>query len=602
MTSAAKFSYTAAVEEGKGQYVAEERVVYEPADGIVGDGSDKATLGDAANGRDYIYYRGSYYPINTKTLLKYENGSYESGDWSAFKGNPFNSNYFVKVHAEDDGIIVYVPVKAADLYTEKVYDTVYRYVGETGGDYVRNATTSLVTVPDYRVYVDNVIDDFDIAAGENEDTTFVYDEETLRGVSVAAAREAYAAVASEYTDFDAYLAAMYGDEDGNVAYYDGTEILYGDTGELYYIDVAIRGSISLSQHVAYLTASEWKEQGFGDVPGDDKAYVLVRGEYVPYDETKPGHIGLTKYYAHTASSSAVSEVLGAILGDMDALFTVADGYKAVLPFEIRATVKIAYPSETDDHFYVAGLELAIDLWRTEADDDTLTHILGLYYKSERLNINDNDDSNDSTESAGLYLDLSWILGPSAKVKVDLSDYTLEQLLSGVLADLLNNEEGDGGDEGGSQALTAAEGAEAEDPDVGDPNGVTVLLNLYSRKLALQASAGFLKLVIGLLAPDISSTLDEMMPNISVGVDINAAPYDLTIGATLYDEKGTGLLDLGITLNLFGTSDPSTGLQLGFGAKEDYDKVAAGQLASILAGNPGGGNNDYIYYHALYSRL
>ena len=459
-----------------------------------------------------------------------------------------------------------------------------------------------MTVPEYRVYVDNVIDDFDIAAGENEDTTFVYDEETLRGVSVAAAREDYNAVASEYTDFNAYLAAMYGDEDGNVAYYDGTEILYGDTGELYYIDVAIRGSISLSQHVAYFPEDEWK---FGDVPGDDEAYVLVRGEYVKYDAAKHG--GMTKYYAHTASSSAVSEVLGAILGDMDALFTVADGYKAVLPFEIRATVKIAYPSratvkiaypsETDDHFYVAGLELAIDLWRTEADDNTLTHILGLYYKSEQLNINDNDISNDSTESAGLYLDLSWILGPSAKVKVDLSDYTLEELLSGVLADLLNNEEGDGGEEGDSQALTAAVG----DDVIGNPDGVTVLLNLYSRKLALQASAGFLKLVIGLLAPDISSTLDEMMPNVSVGVDINAAPYDLTIGATLYDEKGNGLLDLGITLNLFGTSDPSTGLQLGFGAKEDYDEVAAGQLASILAGNPGDGNNDYIYYHALYSR-
>ena len=589
-------------------------MVYEPAEAIVGDGSVGATLGDAANGRDYIYYRGSYYPIDIDTLLKYdsENGYalVGKGGWSAFKDafkdDSFDGRYFVRVHAEDDGIIVYVPVKAADLYTEKVYDIVYRYVGEGNGNgnYTRNATTSLVTVPEYRVYVDNVIDDFDIAAGENEDTTFVYDEETLRGVSVAAAREAFfeawkatydtdgdgevdEALQEEFNQaFAVHLREVYGDEGSNVTYYDGTAIDYGDTGELYYIDVAIRGSISLSQHVAYLTKGEWEEAGFGNVPGDDQAYVLVRGEYVKYDAAKHG--GMTKYYAHTASSSAVSEVLGAILGDMDALFTVADGYKAVLPFEIRATVKIDYRSsevDASDTLYVAGLELAIDLWRTEsgvntataADDDTLTHILGLYYKSEQLNINDNDDSNDSTESAGLYLDLSWILGPTAKVKVDLSDYTLEQVLSGVIADLIGKEESGEGDEGGSQALTAA-----EDPDVGDPDGVTVLLNLYSRKLALQASAGFLKLVIGLLAPDISST-------------------DLTIGATLYDEKGTGLLDLGITLNLFGTSDPSTGLQLGFGAMEDYDEVAEGQLASILAGNPGDGNNDYIYYHALYSR-
>ena len=317
VTSAAKFSYTK-VEDKSGQYVAEERVVYEPADGIVGDG------------RDYIYYRGSYYPIDTGTLLQYENGSYESGNWSEFEGDPFDGSYFVRVHAEDDGIIVYVPVKAADLYTEKVYDTVYRYVGATGGDYVRNATTSLVTVPDYRVYVDNVIEGYDATTEQESDaTTFVYSDST-GFVSVAAAREAHAAVAGEYTDFNDYLAAMYGDEDEdgnvNVAYYEGTEIDYGDTGELYYIDVAIRGSISLSQHVAYLTAEEWEAAGFGTVPGDDEAYVLVRGEYVKYDESKHPD-GLTKYYAHTASSSAVSEVLGAILGDMDALFTVADAHR-----------------------------------------------------------------------------------------------------------------------------------------------------------------------------------------------------------------------------------------------------------------------------------
>ena len=121
VTSAAKFSYTK-VDDKSGQYVAEERVVYEPADGIVGDGSVEATLGDEVNGRDYIYYRGSYYPINIKTLLKYDskNGYALVGEsgWSAFKDNPFkddplDGSYFVEVHAEDDGIIVYVPVKAA---------------------------------------------------------------------------------------------------------------------------------------------------------------------------------------------------------------------------------------------------------------------------------------------------------------------------------------------------------------------------------------------------------------------------------------------------------------------------------------------------------
>ena len=179
-------------------------------------------------------------------------------------------------------------------------------------------------------------------------------------MSVAAAREAFfeawkatydtdgdgevdEALQEEFNQaFAVHLREVYGDEGSNVTYYDGTAIDYGDTGELYYIDVVIRGSISLSQHKEYLTETNWNnavEAGLITVAWDDaQKYALVRGEYVPYDANK--HAGREIYGAHTASSSAISNVLGAILGDMDALFTVADGYKAVLPFEIRATVKI----------------------------------------------------------------------------------------------------------------------------------------------------------------------------------------------------------------------------------------------------------------------
>ena len=452
-----------------------------------------------------------------------------------------------------------------------------------------------MTVPEYRVYADNVIDDFDIAAGENEDTTFVYDVEAGEYVSVATAREAYTAVAGEGDSFEAYLAENYRSKDGTAVFYEGEKIVYGDTGELYYINVVIRGSISLSQHVAYFTADEYPG---GEEALPAQAYALVRGEYVPYDATK--HAGLDKYYAYTASSTELGKVLGAIVGELDADFIVDEGYSAVLPFEIRATVKIDYRSSAADAYdtlYVAGLELAIDLWRTEADNGTLTHVLGLYYLSDVWNIGDNTDvgvgedqtGKDVVNSAALYVDLSWFFGPSAKVRVDLSQYTVEELLNDkVLSGLLKNET-DPAPDGSGEAVTAA-----EDVDVSDPDRATVLLNIFSRKIALQASAGFLKLLVGMLAPNTAATLNEVLPNLSIGVDISAAPYDLTIGATLYNDDKVGLLDLGLTLNLFGTSDKTTGMQISFGSLDDYADLSKANFEAKV--------KEYMFYQSMFSRV
>ena len=85
-----------------------------------------------------------------------------------------------------------------------------------------------------------------------------------------------------------------------------------------------------------------------------------------------------------------------------------------------------------------------------------------------------------------------------------------------------------------------------------------------------------------------------VPNISIGVDINAAPYDITIGATLFDEEGKGLLDLGITLNLFGTEDKTTGMQIDFGSIKDYDTLSAARFDAV--------SSEYMFYHALFSRV
>lgn len=597
-TSGAEYSYISREEAGEDaadysfDYEKVDRLLYVPYVSEQG-GLDIGSV-------YYLYYRGEYYPIKIAEdatsadeaarsgVYSYEDGDYKavtSSSWGAFCENPANGDYYLFIHVESQLFSIFEPITESDIYEAHDFGDDYRYVGKGMGDYARLGTTSLVSVPEFHVNFDSNVENYDTledtyhvddtgnlvagSSGDPEkdygkgDVHFVYDEATGTFMSVA-----------DYLAANSLASLPEGKR-----VYDSEHINYLDTGDLYYLNVVIRGEIFLGQHVEYVPEDEWNPE---TEPPEDK-YVLVRGKYVPYDEHNTTHANLTKYYAYANSSSAVSEVLGAILGDMDALFTVADGYQARLPFEIRATVKLDYANETDyNSLYVAGLELAVDVWRTEASDDTLSHVLGLYYMSDVWNIGDNDGTNDVINSSALYLDLTWLLGDGAKFKVDLSDYPLEDLLN----DNIDLGSIFGG--GASEAITAA-----DETDLGDTNKATVLLNVFSRSIALKASAGLIKLLVGLIAPDMSATLEEMLPNMSIFAQIDAAPYDLTIGATLYDEEGTGLLDLGLTLNLFNTDDASEGLQLSFGSLEDYAELSAAQLAAK--------SKDYIYYYGLFTR-
>lgn len=599
-TSGAEYSYISKEEAGEDavdysfDYEKVDRLLYVPYVSEQG-GLDIGSV-------YYLYYRGEYYPIKIAEdatsadeaarsgVYSYEDGDYKavtSSSWGAFCENPANGDYYLFIHVESQLFSIFEPITESDIYEAHDFGDDYRYVGKGRGDYARLGTTSLVSVPEFHVNFDSNVADYNdledegyyvddtgnLVAGpapagtdkvyKKDDVHFVYDEATGTFMSVA-----------DYLAANSLASLPEGKR-----VYDSEHINYLDTGDLYYLNVVIRGEIFLGQHVEYVPEDEWNPE---TEPPEDK-YVLVRGKYVPYDEHNTTHANLTKYYAYANSSSAVSEVLGAILGDMDALFTVADGYQARLPFEIRATVKLDYANEAYASLYVAGLELAVDVWRTEASDDTLSHVLGLYYMSDVWNIGDNDGTNDVINSSALYLDLTWLLGDGAKFKVDLSAYPLEDLLND------NIDIGSIFGDGASEAITAADGT-----DLGDTNKATVLLNVFSRSIALKASAGLIKLLVGLIAPDMSATLEEMLPNMSIFAQIDAAPYDLTIGATLYDEEGTGLLDLGLTLNLFNTDDASEGLQLSFGSLEDYAELSAAQLAAK--------SKDYIYYYGMFTRV
>lgn len=578
-TGAAEYTYSEA--EG-GEYKKVDRVAY------IQSQSDDLLEAETDY---YLYYRGGYELIIggiDGNLYRYEGSEYVKKDLEAFLGeNGFNADpegWYLLVTRASEGFSAYVGIEKGKIYSAENVGAYYEYVGAGKGGYNRDTTTSLISYPEFYVHYyenegkgsaydsnqptynldanGNLVEVTDGSTGQ-----FSYDE-----VHFVATENGFVSVA-EYKKLNPDVTTTM----PNV--YSADYIDYLDAGDLYAINLTIRGAISLGQYVEYLTAEEWTSR-FGKAPDDDAAkYSIKNGKYVQDNE------GI--YYAYASSSEALSNILGAVVGDMDALFTVENGYKAQLPFEIRATVMIDYPSADIWTPYIAGMELAIDVWRTEASDDTLTHVLGLYYMSDIYNIGDNDDSNDAINESALYLDLSWIFGDGAKFKIDLTDYPLEALLNdtGIMGSLF----GEGS--GQSEAVAATEA----DQSVKNPDNATVAINVFTRSLVLQASAGFIKLVVGLIAPNTADMLEQYLPNLSIKVELDTAPYDLTIGAVLYDETGdNGLLELGITLNLFNPIEPSDGLQISFDSIDDYKRISAERLESL--------SKDYTFYYGLFSRV
>lgn len=573
-TGAAEYTYSEA--EG-GEYKKVDRVAYiqSQPDGLL-----------ATDETYYLYYRGGYERITDDNLYRYDGSGYAESDLKTFL-NGFNADpegWYLLVTRASEGFSAYVGIEKGKIYSAENVGAYYEYVGAGKGGYNRDTTTSLISYPEFYVHYYENEGKGSAYVGSNQPTykldangnlvevtdggeyDFSYDE-----VHFVATENGFVSVAE-------YKAAN--GEDASIPnVYSADYIDYLDAGDLYAINLTIRGAISLGQYVEYLTADEWTSR-FGKAP-DEKAvkYSIKNGKYVQ-DDT-----GI--YYAYASSSEALSNILGAVVGDMDALFTVENGYKAQLPFEIRATVMIDYPSVDIWTPYIAGMELAIDVWRTEASDNTLTHVLGLYYMSDIYNIGDNDDSNDAINESALYLDLSWIFGDGAKFKIDLTDYPLEALLNdtGIMGSIF----GEGS--GQSEAVAATEA----DQSVKNPDNATVAINVFTRSLVLQASAGFIKLVVGLIAPNTADMLEQYLPNLSIKVELDTAPYDLTIGAVLYDETGdNGLLELGITLNLFNPIEPSDGLQISFDSIDDYKRISAERLESL--------SKDYTFYYGLFSRV
>lgn len=572
--AADEYVYEAAEEGETGRYDRTEKFLYVPDENITADGVS------------YLYYRGEYYAISADALYKYGNGVYTrltQEEYGAFIAAPYAVTRYLYV--ETDEFSMYVPVEANRVYVKNVYG--YKYFESDEGGFVRAAGAGAIRKPDLHVDYNAPADDYDtlddvlyldpatgafITAAEADEKG--YDRTELeaaakddvmfvRGadggfVSVNEFKRLYRLEHAGEENVEETLASILRDKDK----FDASAVNYVDLADVYCAGVTIRGSIFMNAYSEYLTAEEWKERYPDEVLPSEK-YSFKGGEYVRDDAEG-------KYYRHASSAVQIGDVLGGLLGDLGATLLADESYKAEILFEIKANVTIGYEGDTYGSVYIAGLQLAIDAWRRETAGG-LNHILGVYYEKD-----------DDTGKAALYADLSALLGAGAKFRVDLSAYTVEDLLNGLLQGAFSGEN--------SEASVAAESYASRNPD-----SASVLLNIYTRRIALQASAGFIKLLIAQFAPEIGPQLEELMPNVVLNAKADLAPYDITIGATLYDSTGeNGLLDVGLTLNLFNTVDKTEGLQLAFGSIEDFRKVNADRIASL--------SKDYIFYYGMFTRV
>ena len=492
----------------------------------------------------------------------------------------YDGTYYLLVNVVDKNYTVYVPITEDRVYRgDKLSHESYINVGEGNGNYDVKEAESLISKPDYFVNYKGAID---AEAYNAVDSTLYLDPATLEIVTKAVYEDRYGAntaVSAEAFDkAEVYFVRVgnnfvsvkeYGElTDEKV--YPSNKIKYVDTEELYSISLTLRGSLKLGQYALYLTADEWMEKtGSSTLPADK--YAFVDGHYV-LDANGT-------YYRYTASSAEMDQVLGGVLGELNANFNVANNYSAEILFEIRLNATLDYSSDdTIKSLYFKNVGLAIDAWRREQTDGTLTHIIGLYYE------------NDPDSGAALYADLTWLLGSGAKFKIDLSAYSIEDLLADkldlgeILGGLTSSE---------SDEATTASDARSGGVNVGDPSGAYGLLNFYTRSLALKASAGFIKLIVNMVAPNTGAAFEEYLPNIVINAQIDLDPYDITIGATLFDETGEkGLLDIALTLNLFNNENPSQGMQIDFGSEEDFAALNEDRIKSE--------SKDYIYYYGMYT--
>ncbi|MEG2541342.1 MAG: hypothetical protein RSB59_06220, partial [Clostridia bacterium] len=308
---------------------------------------------------------------------------------------------------------------------------------------------------------------------------------------------------------------------------------------------------------------------------DGMRYNKKQGEYVLADANnwaEPCYVLFSSSDKYDPNDT-IGNVLGTVLGDLGAMFEVMKNFKGEILFEIKLNLAFEITLKSSNtRFFIRDLDLAIDAWMRHTNNGETTKLAGIYYNYDK-----------DTGRAGLYLDLEWLLGAGAKIYVDLSQYPIENLLSTLLGGAIAGM-------GAGDAQTVATAVELPKPEGGDPNLAGAYVNIFSNAFAIEVTAGFIKLIVGLLVKTDSQAITDMLPNFKVYAKANLHPYALVIGAVLFNKQGTkAMLDFNIKLNGFNGDENSS--KIDFGSEETF---LAREAEQIKKNDP-----NYIFYYANF---
>ncbi len=309
---------------------------------------------------------------------------------------------------------------------------------------------------------------------------------------------------------------------------------------------------------------------------------------------------------YSGVNEALGDVLGSLLGAMTGRFQITEDMTFNIYFSLRLNLGFKLYILPSFGIDVRDLDVAIDVWGEQNDllddgtgknyvtsedrdennykvkllDGTKPHILGIYY-----------DNDQDTGKAGLYVDAEALLGKDAKLFVDMSEYSLEEVITGLVA-------GIGKDATAAEASVATDyDATAKNPDKQSADTTSLFVNIFTNALALNVTSGFAKVLIKELLPD-NASIADMLPNLKVYLKQNLNPYDITIGAILFNEEGNvPVLNLGLNIQgLNGVEGESSSIE--FGRKEDILKMQQGSNAIFYYANfyRDNGNTDYSNYY------
>ncbi|MBO7325950.1 MAG: hypothetical protein J6U74_00360, partial [Clostridia bacterium] len=355
---------------------------------------------------------------------------------------------------------------------------------------------------------------------------------------------------------------------------DAEEIQYVDSDDMFFISMTIRGGISITGYYDYMSVEDYLSLinvGGGNKTASDidpsLRYRLEQGAYVQ-DNT-----GDYVLYS-TGVEESLGAVLGGIVGDLDeAMIRVLEGFTGEMLFEVKINISYRIDWKPEIVLNIFDIDLAMDVWRRENDgadyaDGTLTHMIGIYYNHDI-----------DTGDAALYIDLSWMLGEGGRFAIDMSAYSIEALIAGILSGELTL--------GGGEAMAATEDNLVD--STANPALAGVFVNIYTRKVSLAITKGFIEILLQLLGVD----LGELLPNFNAQFNVTLAPYTTGLNINLFNEDGTkGVLTMGLELQLFNGTENSSAID--FGTMEDFNSRIEDYKGNV-ATNGDVADNHVFYY-------